>query len=86
MDNDATDFLAKLATTRDPSLAGVFINDIHEPFARILEGPVQTHPNAQLAPGGSDPDAKPVLGGSDPSASMTTSPADITVLALDQTD
>ena len=36
--------------------------------------------------GGSDPDAKPALGGSDPSASMTTSPVDIAVLALDQTD
>ena len=36
--------------------------------------------------GGSDPDAKPGLGGSDPSASMTTSPTDIAMLALDQTD
>ena len=37
-DNDATDFLAKLATRRDPSPSGVFINDIHEPSAHILEG------------------------------------------------
>ena len=36
--------------------------------------------------GGSDPDAKPVLGGSDPSASITTSPVDVAMLALDQTD
>ena len=53
----------------------VFINDLHEPSARILEGPIQTHPDANLA-----------LGGSDPSASMTTSPTDVAVLALDQTD
>ena len=51
-----------------------------------MEGPSQTHPNANLAPGGSNPNAKPTLGGSDPSASMMTSPADVAVLALDQTD
>ena len=45
-----------------------------------------SNPDAQPAPGGSDPDAKPVLEGSDPSTSMRTSPADVTVLALDQTD
>ena len=39
-DNDAADFLAKLAARRDPSLSGVFINDLHEPSARILEGPI----------------------------------------------
>jgi len=39
-DNDATDFLAKLAAKRDPSLARVFINNVHEPSACILEGPV----------------------------------------------
>ena len=38
MDNDAADFLAKLAARRDPSPSGVFINDVHEPSARILEG------------------------------------------------
>ena len=36
--------------------------------------------------GGSDPNAKPALGGSDPSTSMMTSPTNITILALDQTD
>ena len=43
-------------------------------------------PDAQPALGGSDPNAKPALGGSDPSYSMTTSPANVVVLALDQTD
>ncbi|XP_066351405.1 uncharacterized protein [Miscanthus floridulus] len=74
-DNDAADFLAKLAARWDPSPSGVFINDVHEPSTRILEGPTQTHPNSQ-----------PVLGGSDPSTSITSSPADVAVLALDQTD
>ena len=46
-DNDATDFLAKLAARRDPSLSGVFINDIHEPSARIPESPIQRNPDAQ---------------------------------------
>ena len=85
-DNDATDFLVKLAARRDPSPSGFFINDVHEPSARILEGSIQTHPNTNPALGGSDPDVEPALGGSDPSASMTTSPADIALLALDQTD
>ena len=75
MDNDATDFLAKLAARWNPSPSGVFINDVHKPSARILESPIQTHPNA-----------RPVLGGSDPSTSITTSPTDVAVLALDQTD
>ena len=35
-DNDATDFL---------SLDGVFINDLHEPSAHVLEDPIQTHSN-----------------------------------------
>ena len=39
-DNDAADFLTKLAARRVPSLDGVFINDLHEPSTRILEGPV----------------------------------------------
>ena len=39
-DNDATDFLAKLAARRDPSPSRVFINDVHEPSTRIMEGPV----------------------------------------------
>ena len=70
-DNDAADFLAKLAAKRDPSPSGVFINDIHEPSTCISEGPDQTRPNGQPALGGSDPDAKPALGGSDPGTSMT---------------
>ena len=74
-DNDAANFLAKLAARRDLSPSEIFINDLHEPSAHVLEGLIQTHP-----------DAKPALRGSDPSASMTTSPADIVVLALDQTN
>ena len=62
-DNGAADFLTKLATMWDPSPSGVFINDVHESFARILEGPIQTHPDAKPAPGGSNPDAEPALGG-----------------------
>ena len=85
-DNDAADFLAKLAARQDPSPSGVFINDVHEPSSCILDGPVQTHPDTQPAPEGSDPNAKPALGGSDPSTSMTASPADVAVLALDQTN
>ena len=76
----------KLDARRDPSPSGVFINDVHEPSTHILEGPIQTHPNANPALGGSNSNAKPELGGSDPGASMTTSPADVAVLALDQTD
>ena len=75
-----------MAARRDTSSSGVFINDLHELSTRVLEGPIQTRPNAKPAPEGSDPDAKPALGGSDPSASVTTSPVDVTVLALDQTD
>ena len=52
---------------------GVFINDLHEPSAHILEGPIQTHS-----------DTNPALGGSDLDVSMTMSPADVTVVALDQ--
>ena len=37
-DNNATDFLTKLAVRRDPSPSGVFINDLHEVSACILEG------------------------------------------------
>ena len=60
-DNDTADFLAKLAARRDPSPSGIFINDLHEPSTRVLEGPTQTHPDARPAPGGSDPNAKPAL-------------------------
>ncbi|XP_066384853.1 uncharacterized protein [Miscanthus floridulus] len=90
-------YCQELAAKRDLSPSGVFINDLHEPSTRILEGLIQAHPDANLALGGSDPnakpalegsdpDAKPVLRGSDPSASMTTSPTNVAVLALDQTD
>ncbi|XP_066392670.1 uncharacterized protein [Miscanthus floridulus] len=74
-DNDATVFLAKFIARRDPSPSGVFINNLHELSTCILEGLIQTRP-----------DAKPTLKGFNPSASMMTSPADIAVLALDQTN
>ena len=75
-----------MAVRRDPSSSGIFINDLHESSAHVLEGPIQTHPNAKPAPEGSDPDAKPTLGGSDFSASLITSPTDVAVVALDQAD
>ena len=65
-DNDATDFLSKLAARRVLSLDGVFINDLHESSTHILEGLIQTHSGLD--------------------ASMTTSPADVAVVALDQAD
>ena len=85
-DNDATDFLTKLAARWDPSPSRVFINDVHEPSAHITESPIQTHPDAQPALEGSDPNAKPARRGSDPSTSMTTSPTNVAVLALNQID
>ena len=39
-DNDAADFLVKLAARRDPSLSRIFINDLYEPSAHVLEGPI----------------------------------------------
>ncbi|XP_066358532.1 uncharacterized protein [Miscanthus floridulus] len=57
------------------SLDGVFINDLHEPSTPILEGLIQTHLDTNLA-----------FRGSDLSASMTTSPVDVAVVALDPTD
>ena len=72
-DNDAAYFLAKLAARRVPSSDGVFINDLHKPSARILEGPILTHPDANLA-----------LRGSDLGASVTTSPTDAAIVAHDQ--
>ena len=65
-DNDATDFLTKLATRRDPSQSRVFINDIYEPSARIMESLIHTHPNAQPALGGSDPNTQLAPGASIP--------------------
>ena len=64
----------------------VFINNVHELSARILESPIQTHLDTEPTLGGSDPNAKPALRGSDPSTSMMTSPANVVVLALNQTD
>ena len=73
-----------------PSLDGVFINNLHEPSAHVLEDPIQTHSNTNLACGGFDlptcPDPDQVLGGSNPGAFMATSPTDITIMALDQVD
>ena len=54
-DNDATDFLTKLAARWDPSSSEIFINDLHEPSTRVLEGLTQTHPNAKLAPNVTEP-------------------------------
>ena len=62
-----------MAARRVPSLDRVFINDLHEPSAYILEDPIQTLPDANL-----------VLGGSDLGAFGMTSPADVAVVALDQ--
>ena len=53
-DNDAADFLTKLVARRVPSSDGVFIHDLHEPSARILEGSIQTHPDANMALVGSN--------------------------------
>ena len=39
-DNAVADFLTKLAARRILSLDGVFVNDLHEPSAHILEGPI----------------------------------------------
>jgi len=74
-DNDATDFLTKLAARWVPSLDGVFINDLREPSTHILEGLIQTHSDTNLA-----------LEGSDLGATMTTLPADVAMVALDQAD
>ena len=89
-DNDAAYFHAKLAARLVPSPDRVFINDLHEPSAHVLEDPIQTHSNTNLAPGGSDlptcPNPAKVLGGSDLGAFMATSLADITIMALDLVD
>ena len=89
-DNDAADFLAKLAVRRVPSPDRVFINDLHEPSARVLEDLSLTHSNTNLVLEGSDPPTCPdpdqVLGGSDLGASMTTSPTGVAVVALDLAD
>ena len=74
----------KLAARQDPSPSGVFINDVHEPSVRILGGLTWTHPDASSALGGSGPDAQPAPGDFDPNTS--TSPTNVAVLALDQTN
>ena len=76
-----------MAARWEPSPDRVFINDIHEPSTHILEDPIQTHSDINLAPGGSDLptclDPDQVLGGSDLGASMTMSPTDVAIMALD---
>ena len=74
-DNDAANFLTKLAARRVPSPDGVFINDHHEPSAHVLEGPIQTCSDTNPTPGGFDSDA-----------STTTSPADVAMVVLEQTN
>ena len=85
-DNDAADFLMKLANRREPSTDGVFVNDLHEPSAHIQQNPTQTHSNTNLALGGSDPPTCPepdrALGGSDLGASMATLPGDSAIMAV----
>ena len=73
-----------------PSPDGVFINDLYEPSSHVLENLIQMHSNTNLACKGSDlptcPNPDQVLDGSDPGAFMATSPADITIVALDPVD
>ena len=75
---------------REPSADRVFVNDLHEPSARIREDPTQMRSNMNLALRGSNPstclDLDLVLGGSDIGASMATSPGDIAMMALDPAD
>jgi len=89
-DNDAADFLAKLAAKRVPSPDGVFINDLHEPSARVLEDPTSLRLNPDQALGGSDaltrsdPDQAP--GGSGPDIPIAKSTGDTAVMTLDPAD
>ena len=39
-DNTSADFHTKLVARREPPVDGVFVNDLHEPSAHILEGPI----------------------------------------------
>ena len=79
-----------MAAKREPPIDGFFVNDLHEPSARIREDPTQTRSNTNLALGGSDPltcpDPDRALVGSDLGASMAMSPGDIAVMALDPAD
>jgi len=89
-DNDDTDFLVKLATRQDPSLDGVFINDLHEPSARVLENPTSLWLNPDQALGDSsaltrfNPDQ--VLEGSGPNIPIATSTDNTVVMTLDPID
>ena len=58
-DNDAADFLAKLAARQVSSPDWVFINDLYEPSTRVLEDLTQTHSNTKLALRGFDPPTCP---------------------------
>ena len=79
-----------MAARRVLSPDGVFINDLHEPSARVLKDLTKTHSNTNLVPRGFDPPMCPnpdqMLGGSNLGASMATLPADIAVMALDSVD
>ena len=89
-DNNAPNFLAKLADIRVLSPDGVFINDLHEPSARVLKDLTKTHSNTNLVPRGFDPPMCPnpdqMLGGSNLGASMATSPPNIAVMTFDLVD
>ena len=66
------------------------ISDLHELSAHVLKDPTQTHSNTNLVPRGFDPpmcpDPDQVPEGTNLGASMATSPANITVMALDPVD
>ena len=89
-DNDAADFLTKLAVRRVPSLDGVFINDLHEPSTHVLEDPTPLRLNPDQVLGGSsvptrsNPDQ--ALVGSCPNIPITTSTGDTAMMTLDPAD
>ncbi|XP_034570124.1 uncharacterized protein [Setaria viridis] len=72
-DNDVANFLTKLAPRWGPSSNGVFVNDLHEPSARVREDPTQSQSDC-------------VLRGSDPDAPMATSPRSTDVMVHDPTN
>ena len=80
----------KLAARRVPSPDGVFIIDLHEPSAHVLEDPTSFWLNPGQALGDSsaptrfDPDQ--ALGGSGPDIPIATSIGDTVVMTLDPTD
>ena len=73
-----------------PSLDGVFVNDLYESSAHVLEHPIQTHSNTNLACGGSNlpmcPNIDQVPSRSDLGAFMATPLATIAIMALDLVD